>query len=458
VRYHFSGIAGAGVNPLARLMRARGHQVQGSDRSFDQGKNRDVAEELCALGIEVRPHDGSAITRDLDRVVFSVAVEADTPEMRRARELALERVARPALLAEIINGGRPSVAVAGTSGKSTITGMVAWLLRESGLPATVLGGAARADERGVGCLMAGPDGGPVIAEACESDGTLVGYRPTVGLVHNISRDHAEVEALRAQFGAFAKNCRKLLVNAACPEASALARAIGGVTYGIAPGADLPLEVITPGPDRARGALHAGAPGILSLDVPQPGVHNLENAAAAALVALELGVPAAAIGPTLARFPGVARRFQVIGATARGIRVVDDYAHNGEKIRAALTTAQAGAARVIAIFQPHGFGPARFLRAELRALVPRLLRSQDRFCYAEIFYGGGTVARDISGKMLADDLPPELGCGYAEDHDAVVRWVTREAGKGDTVLLMGARDPDLSRLARAIFRALDDPAA
>jgi UDP-N-acetylmuramate--alanine ligase len=455
VRYHFSGIAGAGVNPLARLMHARGHQVQGSDRSFDQGKSRDVADELCALGIEVRPHDGSAITRDLDRVVFSVAVEADTPEMRRARELALERVARPALLAEIINGGQPSVAVAGTSGKSTITGMVAWLLRESGLPATVLGGAARADERGVGCLMAGPDGGPVIAEACESDGTLVGYRPTVGLVHNISRDHAEVEALRAQFAAFAKSCRKLLVNAACPEASALARTIGGVTYGIAPEAEARLEVTAAGPDRARGALHAGAAGILSLDVPQPGVHNLENAAAAALIALELGVPAAVLGPALARFPGVARRFQVIGTTARGIRVVDDYAHNGEKIRAAVTTAQAGANRVIAIFQPHGFGPARFLRPELRALVPRLLRPQDRFCYAEIFYGGGTVARDISSMTLADDLPPELGCAYAADHDAVVRWVGREARLADTVLLMGARDPDLPRLARAIFRALDD---
>jgi UDP-N-acetylmuramate--alanine ligase len=303
--------------------------------------------------------------------------------------------------------------------------------------------------------MAGPDGGPVIAEACESDGTLVGYRPTVGLVHNISRDHAEVEALRAQFAAFAKSCRKLLVNAACPEASALARTIGGVTYGIAPEAEARLEVTAAGPDRARGALHAGAAGILSLDVPQPGVHNLENAAAAALIALELGVPAAVLGPALARFPGVARRFQVIGTTARGIRVVDDYAHNGEKIRAAVTTAQAGANRVIAIFQPHGFGPARFLRPELRALVPRLLRPQDRFCYAEIFYGGGTVARDISSMTLADDLPPELGCAYAADHDAVVRWVGREARLADTVLLMGARDPDLPRLARAIFRALDD---
>src|SRR5437870_7187934 len=138
-------------------MRARGHQVQGSDRSFDQGKNRDVADELCALGIEVRPHDGSAITRDLDRVVFSVAVEDNTPEMRRARELALERVARPALLAEIINGGHPSVAVAGTSGKSRITGIVAWLPRATGLPATLLGGAARTDDRGDCCFKAGTD-------------------------------------------------------------------------------------------------------------------------------------------------------------------------------------------------------------------------------------------------------------------------------------------------------------
>jgi UDP-N-acetylmuramate--alanine ligase len=453
VRYHFSGIAGAGVNPLARLMRARGHHVQGSDRSFDQGKSRDVADELRALGIDVRPQDGRALTAELDRFVFSVAVEADTPEMRRARELQLELVARPALLAEIINAGHPSVAVAGTSGKSTITGMVAWLVRESGMAATVLGGAALAGERGIGCLVAGPEGGPVIAEACESDGTLVGYLPAVGLIHNISRDHGEVETLRAQFTAFAKNCAKLLVNAACPEAIGIGRALDGVSYGIAPDAGARLDVATAGPHRARGTLHAPA-GSLALDVPQPGVHNLENAAAAALIALELGMRPPAIEAALARFPGVARRFQVVGTTASGIRVIDDYAHNGEKIRAAVTTAQAGARRVLAIFQPHGFGPARFLRPELRALIPRLLRHDDRFCYAEIFYGGGTVARDISSRMLADDLPRELGVACAENHDAVVRWVVNEARAGDTVLLMGARDPDLPRLAQQIFRALE----
>src|SRR4030095_15293201 len=104
---------------------------------------------------------------------------------------------------------------------------------------------------------------------------------------------------------------------------------------------------------------------------------------------ELAIEPRAVEQAIRTFPGVARRFQVMGVTPGGIRVVDDYAHNGEKIRAALTTAQAGSARVVAVFQPHGFGPARFLRGELREMIPTLLRPQDRFCYAEIFYAGGT---------------------------------------------------------------------
>jgi UDP-N-acetylmuramate--alanine ligase len=193
--------------------------------------------------------------------------------------------------------------------------------------------------------------------------------------------------------------------------------------------------------------------LMVLDVPQPGLHNLENAAAAALVALELGVDASAVEVLLARFPGVARRFEVVGTTASGIRVVDDYAHNGEKIRAAVTTAQAGAPRVLAVFQPHGFGPARFLRPELMELIPKLLRPQDRFCYAEIFYAGGTVSKDVSSRTLTTDLPAEMRCGHASDHDAVRHWVLSEAQAGDTVLIMGARDPDLPRLARKVFESV-----
>ena len=110
----------------------------------------------------------------------------------------------------------------------------------------------------------------------------------------------------------------------------------------------------------------------------------------------------------------------------------------------MTTAQQGSERIVAVFQPHGFGPARFMRPELAEMLPRLLRPRDRFCYAEIFYAGGTVARDVSSAVLAADLPPALGCAVAPDHDAVVDWVAREARPGDTVLLMGARDPKAAR--------------
>jgi len=452
LRYHFSGIAGAGMGPLARLMQARGHQVQGSDRAFDQGKKQDIAAQLREVGIELVPQDGTAITTAINRLVYSAAVEADTPELRAGRALALECLPRPQLLAEVINTAAPGVAISGTSGKSTIVGMLGWLLREGGVKATVLGGADFVGEGAGGCFVAGPAGGPAVAEACESDGTLVGYHPAVGVIHNVSRDHDELSALRPQFTAFARNCGRLLVGADCPEAAALGRRFKAATYGVTQDADARLRVASVGPRRARGVLRHGGHD-LTLDIPQPGLHNLENATAAALVALEIGMDAGAVVDLLSRFPGVARRFELVGTTARDIHVVDDYAHNGEKIRAAISTAQAGSARVVAVFQPHGFGPARFLRGELRELIPTLLRPQDRFCYAEIFYAGGTVAKDISSRMLADDLPAALNCGYARDHEAARQWVVSEAKPGDTVLIMGARDPDLPRLARAVLKSL-----
>lgn len=452
LRYHFSGIAGAGMSPLAQLMRVRGHAVQGSDRALDQGKSQEIGARLRELGIELIPQDGRGVTSSVDRFVYSSAVEPNTPEMRAARALGIETVPRPALLAEVVNSGRPGVAVAGTSGKSTIVGMVAWLLREAGVAATVIGGAALANGGSGGCFTAGPVDGPVVAEACESDGTLVGYRPTIGLVHNISRDHAELTSLRVQFASFAENCRRVLANVRCPEAAALAGRFKAFTYGTAMDADAPLQVLSVGPARAGGILTYGGDAI-TLDIPQPGLHNLENAAAAAVIAIELGLAPRTVAARLKRFPGVARRFEVVGTTTAGIRVVDDYAHNAEKLRAAFTTAQVGALRVLAIFQPHGFGPARFLRQELRELLPALLRPTDRFCYAEIFYAGGTVARDISSRILAADLPATLKCGYAADHEAARRWALNHARPGDTVLVMGARDPDLPHLARSIFDAL-----
>ena len=441
------------MNPLARLMAAWGHEIQGSDRGFDQGRSPDAADRLRAAGVRLVPQDGHAVVAGLDRCVYSAAVEAETPELRAARDLGIALVPRPALLAEVINAAAPGVTIAGTSGKSTVTGMIAWILRQTNTPATILGGAGLAGEGVNGCFAVGPMGGLAVAEACESDGTLVGYRPGIGVLHNITRDHGEVEALRAQFATYAGQSVLLLVNANCPESVALATGHPRTrSYGLGGRADYPLEVISIGPHRALGVL-ALPQGELAIDLPQPGAHNLENAAAAAAVAIELGLAPAAIAAALATFPGVSRRFEVVGTTPEGIRVVDDYAHNGDKIRAAILAAQAGCERLVAVFQPHGYGPARFLRPELQALLPSLLRPQDRFCYAEIFYAGGNVTKDLSSRDLAEDLPYRMRCAYAADHQAVLHWTAETAIPGDTVLIMGARDPELPKLARAVAEVL-----
>jgi UDP-N-acetylmuramate--alanine ligase len=447
--YHFSGVAGAGMNPLAQLMAAWGHQVQGSDRSFDQGKNADLAARLTAARVALKPQDGLAVVPGVQRFVYSAAVEQDTPEVRAAQQLGIERLARPALLAEVVNQSGTGIAVSGTSGKSTVTGMIAWILRHTGTPATILGGAALAGEGVAGCFAVGPQGGIVAAEACESDGTLVGYKPAIGIIHNITRDHGELADLRRQFATFGAQSNLLLVNRRCGEAMAVAAGHSRArSYGLGGTADYPLEIISVGPATSEGVL--GLPqGDLTIHLRHPGAHNLENAAAAAVVAIELGLAPAAVAAALAEFPGVARRFEVIGTTDDGIRVVDDYAHNADKIRAVVEAAQAGADRVLAIFQPHGFGPARFLRPELKELLPTLLRPQDRWCYTNIFYAGGTVAQDIHSRDLAKDA----GVDHADDRQELLTWLTTHAGPGDTVLLMGARDPDLPALARAIHDVL-----
>ncbi len=453
-RYHFSGIAGAGMNPLAQLMRAWGHQVQGSDRSIDQGKHPELVARFTAHGIRLFPQDGTAIVPGLARFVYSTAVEQDTPEIRAAKKLGIELVPRPTLLAEVVNAGGPGIAIAGTSGKSTVTGMITWILRRAGLPATILAGAPLAGDGVGGGFAVGIQGGVVVAEACESDGTLIGYHPGIGLIHNISRDHAEVDTLHQQFDRFAIQSRVLLVNAACAEARLAAVGHPHVRlYGQGGTAAYPLEIIAVGPTRSQGIVGVPDGREITLDLPQPGAHNLENAAAACAVACELGVDPLVIATALREFPGVARRFEVIGTTDTGIRVVDDYAHNGEKIRAVVQAAQAGCNRLVAVFQPHGFGPARFLRPELKDLLPNLLRPQDRFCYGEIFYSGGTVAQDISSRDLAQDLPERMRCGYAANHQQLLAWTAETAIPGDTVLLMGARDPELPRLARALHDLL-----
>ncbi len=445
---HFSGVAGQGMNPLAQLMRSWGHAVQGSDRSFDQGQNGEIRKRLELAGITILPQDGQAVHPGVGRFVYSAAVEQDTPESGAARSLGIAALPRPGLLAEVVDGGGPGVAISGTSGKSTVVGMLAWILRELSVSGTVLGGAALAGEGTAGCFAAGPRGGPVVAEACESDGTLIGYHPAIGLIHNITRDHGEVHEVRAQFATFAAQSRRLLVNAACPEALAVTAGMTRTLYGAGGPADMPLEVLTTGPHSSRAVVLANGRE-LDIDLQHPGAHNLDNACAALAAAQAMGLDLGAAAAALATFPGVSRRFEVVARTDEGLRVIDDFAHNGAKIAAAVAAAQAGGGRVLCLFQPHGFGPARQLRPELRALLPKILRAQDCWLYLPIYYAGGSVTQDISSEDLAKDVGVDA---VARRTDALV-WLAERAAPGDTVLIMGARDPSLGSFARALAEAL-----
>ena len=316
LNYHFSGVAGAGMNPLARPMRARGHRVQGSDWALDQGLMLETAALLRGEGIALVPHDGAAIGEDLDRFVSSTAVEAETPECSAARALGIPMLPRPALLAELVNAGRPGVAISGTCGKSTVTGLMAWLVEAGGRSATVIGGAPRIGEGIAGGLSAGPEDGPTIAETCESDETLTGYRPDLGVIHNVSLDHAELSSLREQFATFAAQCGRLLVNAGCPRPPGSAARPAPAPMAC-PGMRTSPCASSRRARIARGACSACPEAHLELDMPLPGLHNLENAAAAALVALELGGSPRRSSSALPRFPGLARRFEVVGVTPAG---------------------------------------------------------------------------------------------------------------------------------------------
>ncbi len=189
-------------------------------------------------------------------------------------------------------------------------------------------------------------------------------------------------------------------------------------------------------------------------LPVPGMHNVRNAVAALAACQALGLRFSQMAAPLARFQGVARRFQTVGR-ARGVEVVDDFAHNPDKIAAALSTARARGRRILAVFQPHGFGPTRFLRDDLIAAFTRGLRPTDRLYLPEIYFAGGTVTRDISSRDIAAAVAARgVPALFTERRDDIVPSIAGEAREGDVILVMGARDPSLTDFCRRILARLE----
>ncbi len=446
-RLHFAGVAGSGMSALAQFVAMKGGLASGSDRSFDRGQRGEDRARLEALGVAIHPQDGTGLEGDCSALVVSTAVEDEVPDVAAARRLGVPVLHRSELLAHLVARYR-TVAVTGTSGKSTTAAMIFELLQGAGRnPSIITGGELVALQReGLwGNAWAGASDLLVI-EADESDGSVVRYQAAVGVLLNLQRDHKEMDAVAEMFRVFRAQVRESVV---VGEAENLREfAAGARVFGFGADAGLRAEALQLDPQGSTFTVRG-----LPFHLPVPGRHNVENALAALAACEALDVPLAAMAVSLAAFHGVSRRFQVVG-TRRGVTVVDDFGHNPAKIAASLRTAHLRAERVLAVFQPHGFGPLKFLRADFVAAFVAELAPRDRLWFLDVFYAGGTAARDISSADVIGDMAARgVAAELAPSRDGLVERLAMEAKAGDLILVMGARDSSLTELARAILEGL-----
>ena len=456
--WFFCGIGGSGMLPLALILRGHGATVAGSDRGRDQGRTPDKFAWLETQGIALHPQDGSGVSERAQTLVASAAVEDTVPEVVRARELGCTRMSRAELLATLFNAAPLGVAVGGTSGKSTVTGMIGWIMTQAGRDPTIMNGAVMKNFADADAPFASArvgNGDAFVSEVDESDGSIALYAPRVAVLGNVSLDHKGLDELRDLFGAFLSRAVVGVVNLDDPEAADLAHhAQTLLSFGV--DSDTATLSVTPGSieegattiaatirDRRDGAAH---PLVLRV----PGRHNLANALAAIGGASAAGVPVGEAVMALASFRGLARRFDVVGTSPGGVTVIDDFGHNPDKVAATLRTLKAHPGRVIAFFQPHGYGPLRQMGVELAATFARELGPEDITLLCDPVYFGGTVDRSEGSARIVALI--REGGGEAEyllTREECGARIAALAQPGDRVVIMGARDDTLSAFAQAL---------
>ncbi|MBY9062671.1 UDP-N-acetylmuramate--alanine ligase [Sphingomonas yunnanensis] len=458
-RFFLVGIGGSGMMPLAMILRGRGATVAGSDRGLDQGRVPAKFDSLRALGIDLFAQDGSGVTAREQIVVASAAVEETVADMVAAARLGCQRLSRAELNARLFNASALPIGVAGTSGKSTVTGMIAAILGAAGRDPTVMNGAvmkhvARADRPFASALVG--QGDAYVSEVDESDGSIALYAPRVAVLNNVSLDHKSLDELNLLFGDFLAKAHHAVVNADNADAATLALRLppARVTrFSLHDaGADLYADEVEEAPFAARFTLHQrGERRAVALQVP--GRHNVANALAAVGAALAAGVSLDAAVAGVERFEGLRRRFDLVGSAA-GVTVIDDFGHNPDKIAATLDTLHAFPGRLIVLFQPHGYGPLKVMRAELAAMFAGRLAADDLLVLADPVYQGGTVTREVTSA----DVVRDVGVAgrqaiHIPDRASAAAHCVAVARPDDRIVVMGARDDTLSLLAAEMVAML-----
>ncbi len=449
--------------PLAAIVKARGGDVSGSDRALDQGRSGDKFDYLRALGVRLFPQDGSGVDNADQIIVASAAIEETVPDIAAANRVGAKRMTRAALLASLLNASPRSIAIGGTSGKSTTTAMIGWILHATGAAPTVMNGAVMKN-----FLIDGPYASAVIgagdtfvSEVDESDGSIALFDPTIAVLNNISLDHKPMDELRALFGDFIKKANHAVVNLDNDETklllSSLQKIDGDagrfVTFSLNDeSADIAASCVSALPAGVRfEATYKNATATITLAMP--GLHNVSNALAALGAAIACGVEFSDAAAALSTFRGVKRRFDVVGE-AHGVTVIDDFGHNPDKIAATLKTLKTFPGRLLVMFQPHGFGPLRKMRQELIDAFIENLSPDDHLLIPAPVYFGGTADKSVTNTDIVDGVAAADRNAHAFDHrDQCAEWLAREARPGDRIVVMGARDDTLSEFAASVLAAI-----
>lgn len=455
-RYHFSGVGGSGMAPLALLAASLGASITGSDRNRDRGVALPIFDHLARGGVRLVPQDGSGVHAGLDAVVYSTAVERTNPDMQAALGADVPLVRRGTFLASVA-ASRRTIAVAGTSGKSTVTAMIAHILWATGRDPSFLGGGPAAALPGTippGSLRLGGSDW-FVAETDESDGSVAEFAPSVSVLTNLSRDHKEVEET-------ARNFERLL--AGTSEAAVLHVADPPLATVTVPPALRLLRVASEdadtwtSPDLVARAIALDPRGVsfrldgVPVRVPFPGRLTVENALLAVAGAIAAGVPLDEAARAVESFGGVRRRLDRVGV-AHGVDVFDDFAHNPVKIGAALEALRPDG-RLWVCYQPHGYGPTRFFADALVETFRRALRPDDRLLFSPIYDAGGTADRSIrSDDLVARLVALGVRASVAPTRAAAAHAIAEGVRSGDRVVSMGARDDTLPDFARALLDAI-----
>jgi UDP-N-acetylmuramate--alanine ligase len=406
--------------------------------------------KLSQAGIRCFEQDGNSLTSDFDVVIVSTAIENTVVEVQQAQQLGIPILHRAALLA-LIAASKKTIAIAGTSGKSTTSAMLFDILDKAGYQPGIISGAGlvRIIEEGkIGNAVAGK-GEWLVIEADESDGSIVQYHPHTGVLLNIDKDHDETDTLLSLFTTFKNNAEHFLVNRTHSLAATLSV---DASNDFMVGNDEQVGYCAEAFSQVGMTISFSVNG-QQVRLQQLGRHNMENALAAMAIAHQIGVPLSVAAIALSNYKGIYRRHQVLGQK-NGVWLIDDYAHNPVKCAAAIRACQPVASKVIAWFQPHGFKPTRFLRHDFVQEFAATLRSGDEIWMSEIYYAGGAAVKDISAADLIDDLR-QLGVTafFVADRNELLANMRTHLSADCVLLLMGARDPSLETFAHSIWEAL-----